>query len=114
MRTMSEGLTHYKPTTKYLALACLGSLLIGVLMPTSLVWLHIYNRGVPKVFPQPFDTLSLFIAALIGCGPGAVILAAVAFGLLHKHRHSECAKQLDHGMLLGAILSFLNLPGYLS
>lgn len=105
----------------------LGVLIVGITVPCVLTWLHNHG-GLLPLFPDSdstpiahswsaFDLLILEIIALIGCGPGALILTLLLFHLIRRSRQLENASErgiMLQGAVLGAVLAFLNFPGYLS
>jgi hypothetical protein len=110
----------------HLSWAFVGVLAVGVTVPCVLTWLHNYGGLFPpshaadSVSPRLWNVVDLLLLegiALIGCGPGAVLLTLVLFHLMRKSRYLERATERDAMVLgagAGAVMAFLNFPGYLS
>lgn len=111
----------------HLAWAMLGILVVGITVPCVLTWLHNHG-GLFPLFPDSdsipishswsaTDLLLLEVIALIGCGPGALILTLLLFHLLRRSGQLENETErgvMLQGAMLGALLAFFNFPGYLS
>lgn len=112
------------------AWALVGSIVIGVTLPTLLVCMNCGRRGVfpglpgdgsegPPVPPSweklIIDWTGLQAAALMFCGPGAAILAWWLFLAAEKASHPDegasAQKIIKREMIFGAIAAFVNLPG---
>jgi hypothetical protein len=113
-----------------------GSLIIGVTLPVLLTCWHTWPGGPGMVSMMgdvdlqqyrdggigQFLWLSavLQVTALILCGPGAVILAAVIyanFREMYEHDDKVQSRQTPpfiSMMLVGTVAAFLNLPAYAS
>lgn len=103
--------------------AWVGAVLIGVILPTLLVCWNCGSAG-PQIHSPPAASLVELIAswvrltffAVMGCGPGAAILATVLYRNLKRganEAETKLREVVDRGMFLGALMAFLNVPGYL-
>ncbi|MCW8132016.1 MAG: hypothetical protein KIS92_16840 [Planctomycetota bacterium] len=106
--------------------AFLGSIVLGVIVPTALTTMHtvdaepfrIPDSEVPFVafrFLIKFGVLA--ICAAVGCGPGALILTGILLHRMMKHPGSQAPDErplILRAAWLGAIFSFANLPGLLA
>ncbi|MCY3018237.1 MAG: hypothetical protein NTW87_04290 [Planctomycetota bacterium] len=111
--------------------ACAGAVVIGVTLPTLLVCFHAGRQGVfwalthgpqDPVEPPPWSDVAggwvaLQAIATVACGPGAVVLALLLYRFCKGVALWPTAPPLQHvvryGMALGAVMAFLNFPGYL-
>ena len=116
----------YKMTPQF-CWAIGGVLVVGIFVPCLLTWLHAHGGLFPFLdFPDsdvvrtpwnPTDLALLQLVALVGCGPGALLLTMGLFAAARKSprlaepRENEIMRL---GALSGALLSFANFPGYLS
>lgn len=102
-----------------------GVLVVGIFVPCLLTWLH--NHGSLPFFhgealdaAEPWnliDWIQLQACALLGCGPGALLLTALLFLMMRRSmRSGETSEKnaMRAGAFIGVAFSFANLPGYLS
>lgn len=109
--------------------AALGALVIGVTLPTVLVWWNCGGLPLRRMQKDPptqtgnvqtwievsEDLAILELIATFFCGPGAVILSLVVFALTRRVTRNESSTLqtvILYGMGVGAGLAFSNVPGY--
>ncbi|MCZ7645465.1 MAG: hypothetical protein M5U26_09305 [Planctomycetota bacterium] len=130
---LSPDRGHWSLINRYALSALLGALLLGVLLPCVLtywhqgqgsIWKHVSMDDTDLELTDgnwyPVELLGLAAIALVGCGPGALVLTAMLLGILRKSQDAEHeAKRrtdrefLSVGAVWGACLAFGNFPGYL-
>ncbi|MEI6233975.1 MAG: hypothetical protein WCT04_13040 [Planctomycetota bacterium] len=96
--------------------AALGSIFIGVTLPSILVCLHLYEiklGGPPHEIMQE-EFVILLVAGTIFCGPGASVLSSILLLILERRSLVWTLQQTMWGGVLGGIaMAFLNVPGYM-
>ncbi|HYG77820.1 MAG TPA: hypothetical protein VEK08_22630 [Planctomycetota bacterium] len=110
--------------------ALLGSVLIGVILPTFLVCWCSGAKGVLNLIiktkmntkGKPLPDLSLdelagnwsgmLVQALILCGPIAIGLANIVFDKCLERTRKRSTPNQRYAVLLGAAISIFNLPGW--
>jgi hypothetical protein len=111
----------------YWLMSCVGAIVIGVTLPVLLVCWNCWRTG--PLLPMDDDFASaggpplivvldrsaglLFIATFC-CGPGAVLLAVILHNVLSAMKGGEPHEIMRKGALLGAVLAFLNVPGFMA
>ncbi|MCW8132018.1 MAG: hypothetical protein KIS92_16850 [Planctomycetota bacterium] len=108
--------------------AMLGSVVIGAIVPCVLTWVrleghsevfHEWSRsfGVEPSEPWQFSHLAgMMGASALACGTFSLFLAI----MLKRHLVNTCSEQTESKALerrsakLGALVAFLNFPGYLA
>ena len=116
--------THMK--TEYRIAAVLGSIPIGVAVPTLLVFWHTRfltggtlaggTAQIRSIGEILMNGAGIEAMATIFCGPGALVLALILFAILDRYTPptpGDAGGFMTRGMVLGAILAFANFPGYL-
>ena len=107
---------------QYWLFAALGALIISLAMPSILVLWHtklLREDTRPSIFINQIRDRIIFVtlveaAALIYCGPGAIILALILYATLRKAaKEGSAHTMIRKGMFRGALMSFLNFPGLL-
>jgi hypothetical protein len=118
-------------THQYWLLSCIGALLIGVTMPTLLAsWNMGFNGKMTGGFlPDPEantakleqtvlnalqNIASLEFAAMIFCGPLALVFAFLLYLTLRgkKYEQHTLRSLVIAGMIGGVACAYMNLPGY--
>ena len=106
--------------------ALAGALIMGVLIPSILVWWHFHGRPFDHLGAKDPDRIHLwFVKELIAllflaglfCGPGALILGGILMVLQRKSAarfDADEGNAIWSGVWMGAALAFINLPGYFS
>ena len=100
-----------EPKLRHYALAALGSVLIGVTLPSLLTAMRLCLLD-KYANERVLNFLILQALALLGCGPGAVMLALILMSFLAlKTPQWSVKRSITSGALWGVGLAFLNFPG---
>ena len=104
-----------RPGCVHYFVAAVGSMIIGIAIPSLLVGLRLSRKGLFDEKPEYLlkNIGLLFVLGIAVCGPGAMLLSTL---LLSKLSRPSVLRTQYKTMLTGAqggiAIAFLNVPGY--